>query len=184
MPSPSDEKPEDERPFVAPCVRLKTTAPLSWVRQGWADFRHAPRASLTYGLGIWALSALVTLLAWWFGRFVLVLAMLSGFVFIAPLLATGLYSVSRQVHRGERASVSRSLVRMRQALGNAMVFALALMIIFLVWARAASMVHIFFPAEADAGWFGLVRFLFIGSAVGSLFALITFAAAAFSLPMI
>ena len=37
---------------------------------------------------------------------------------------------------------------------------------------------------ADAGWLGLARFLLIGSAVGSIFASITFAAAAFSLPMI
>jgi len=53
-----------------------------------------------------------------------------------------------------------------------------------VWARAASMVHVFFPVEADPDWRQIARFLTIGSAVGSIFAAITFAASAFSLPMI
>jgi uncharacterized membrane protein len=65
-----------------------------------------------------------------------------------------------------------------------MVFALVLMIIFLVWARAASMVHVFFPVESEPDWRQIARFLSIGSAVGSIFAAITFAASAFSLPMI
>ncbi len=46
------------------------------------------------------------------------------------------------------------------------------------------MVHIFFPVEGEEGMRGLVAFLAIGSAVGSVFALVTFAASAFSLPFI
>jgi uncharacterized membrane protein len=64
------------------------------------------------------------------------------------------------------------------------VFALALMVVFLVWARAGSMVHVFFPVEAEPDWLQLGEFLAIGSAVGSVFALVTFAVSAFSLPMI
>ncbi len=63
-------------------------------------------------------------------------------------------------------------------------FALVLLVIFLVWARAGSMVHIFFPSNADEGVAGLIGFLAIGSAVGSVFALVTFAASAFSLPFL
>ncbi|MEM9303677.1 MAG: DUF2189 domain-containing protein [Pseudomonadota bacterium] len=174
----------DERPFVASCRTLEASAPLGWVKAGWSDYRQSVRVSLVYGAAIALISIAVTALAWFVGRYVLVLAMLSGFIFIAPLLATGLYSVARQVGRGERPSVARSFGRMRHALGNAMIYALVLMVIFLVWARAASMVHIFFPANEDAGIWGLLRFLSIGSAVGSIFALVTFSSAAFSLPMI
>lgn len=110
--------------------------------------------------------------------------MLLGFVFIAPLLATGLYSVSRQLSRGEKPTLARTFYRMRQTLGNAMVFALILMVIFMVWARAGSMVHIFFPSEGGSDWMLLARFLLIGSMVGSIFAFVTFSASAFSLPMI
>jgi uncharacterized membrane protein len=65
-----------------------------------------------------------------------------------------------------------------------MVFALVLLVIFLVWARAGSMVHVFFPIESRPELVQLARFLAIGSAVGSIFAAITFAASAFSLPML
>jgi uncharacterized membrane protein len=56
--------------------------------------------------------------------------------------------------------------------------------VFLVWARAGSMLHVFFPVEAHPDWHQLAKFLAIGSAVGSVFALVTFAFSAFSLPMI
>ena len=63
------------------------------------------------------------------------------------------------------------------------VFALAQLVILLLWSRAGMMINVFFPAEAgDAA--SLIEFLAIGSAVGSIFAAFTFATAAFSLPMI
>jgi len=65
-----------------------------------------------------------------------------------------------------------------------MVFGLALLVIFLVWARAGAMVEIFFPVSAHPGWLDLARFLLIGSAVGAVFAGVSFAATAFSLPML
>lgn len=151
---------------------------------GWRDYRHGLRVSLVYGVFVWLLSAAVTALAWYLGSYVLVLSMLSGFVFIAPLLATGLYSISRQLGRGEQPSLRRSLRRMRLALSDALIFALVLLVIFLVWVRAGVMVHVFFPADGAHDPLMLARFLAIGSMVGSIFALVTFAASAFSLPMI
>ena len=53
----------------------------------------------------------------------------------------------------------------------------------LVWSRLGMMLTAFFPApEGDTR--ALVEFLLIGSAIGSVFAALTFAASAFSLPMI
>jgi uncharacterized membrane protein len=65
-----------------------------------------------------------------------------------------------------------------------MVFALMLMVVFLVWARAGSAVHVFFPIGELPGWRDYLTFFGIGSAIGSIFALIVFSAAAFSLPML
>ena len=57
-----------------------------------------------------------------------------------------------------------------------MVFALVLMVIFLVWARAASMVHVFFPVESDPELRQILRFLaivsLITSALSAVFALV------------
>ncbi len=171
-------------PFVAPCHRLQINAPLQWISKGWADLRRAPRQSLGYGIAIALLSWGVTAVGLWAGSYWAVLILLSGFVFVAPVLALGLYSISRQLERGEQPSLARCLVTKRKSLGNAMVFALALLVLFLIWARAGSMLHVFFPASGGADWRQLAMFLVIGSAVGSVFALLTFTFSAFSLPMI
>ena len=65
-----------------------------------------------------------------------------------------------------------------------MIFAIVLLIIFLVWARAAVMVTVFFPTDGDPTTGELVSYLAFGSLVGSVFAVVTFSASAFSLPMI
>jgi uncharacterized membrane protein len=179
-----NQSPSEARPFVAPCRMLEAGAPLRWVRAGWRDYRDGLTISLVYGGTVFAISIAVSALAWLLGSYVLVLAMLSGFIFVAPLLATGLYSISRQLQRGETPSLGRSLKRMRLALRDALVFALVLLVIFLVWVRAGVMVHVFFPVGESLDVVALLRFLAIGSAVGSIFALVTFSAAAFSLPMI
>lgn len=171
-------------PFVAPCRELPASAPLGWLRKGWQDFRRAPRQSLAYGLVIAALSWVVTGIALKMGSYWAVLLLLSGFVFVAPVLAVALYSISRQLERGLAPQLGRCLFEQRRSLATLMVFALALLIVFLVWARAGSMVHVFFPAESDPEWTQIAVFLGIGSAVGSIFALISFAISAFSLPMI
>ncbi len=180
-------KPEpqlDQKPIAAPCRQLNTRAPFRWLALGWRDYKNSQRVSLMYGLLICLISIVVSVLAWFLGRYLLLLAMLTGFVFIAPLLATGLYSVSRQLVRDETPLLRRTLLRMRVAMRDALVFALVLLVIFLVWVRAASMVHVFFPVNTDQGWSTMLLFLGIGTSVGAVFALISFSAAAFSLPMI
>jgi uncharacterized membrane protein len=171
-------------PFAAPCRQLSAVAPLRWVGQGWQDFRRAPRQSLVYGAAIVMLSWLVTGIGLKLGSYWAALVLLSGFVFVAPVLAIGLYSISRQLEIGRSPSLAGCASEMRKAIGTAMVFALALLVLFLVWARAGSMVHVFFPVRSNPDWSQLAAFLAIGSAVGSIFALLTFTFSAFSLPMI
>lgn len=171
-------------PFVAPCRQLPAGAPLRWLRKGWADFRRAPRVSLTYGVLIVLLSWLVTAIGFKYGSYWAALILLSGFVFVAPVLAIGLYSISRQLQRGIAPTLGRCFAELRTTLGTAMVFAIALLVLFLVWARAGSMVHVFFPVKANPDLGQLLPFLAIGSAVGSIFAGLTFLFSAFSLPMI
>jgi uncharacterized membrane protein len=65
-----------------------------------------------------------------------------------------------------------------------MVFALALLVIFLVWARAGALVSVFIPMSGTIEISSLTTYLTVGSIVGALFAAITFSASVFSLPMI
>ena len=123
-------------------------------------------------------------LALTFGNYLVLLALISGFVLLGPILAMAFYDISLQLQKGRTPTVAGSLRRSLHHIGNQMVFAVILLIIFLVWARAASMVHVFFPALADPSLNELATFLAIGSAVGSLFAAFVFCISAFSLPMI
>jgi len=175
----------DELPFVAPCRELSPWAPFRWVRLGVSDLLQAPQQSLIYGLVIALLIGIVSLLAWMKGSQWIMFAMLGGFVFLAPLTCIGLYAISAQIERGQPPLIARSLrAAFRRHLGNEMIFAIILLIIFLVWARAAVMVTVFFPTEGEQTWRDLLPYLTFGSLIGSVFAAATFCASAFSLPMI
>ena len=171
-------------PFVAPCRSLAPGAPLRWLRLGIADLRAAPVASLAYGFGIALLSLAVSYIGWRYGSGWMLIVLLSSFVFVAPVLAIGLYAISAQLGRGERASLRRCLLEERKHFGDVMVYSLVLMVICLVWVRAGSGVQIFYPESGNPTPAELVTFFSIGSAVGSVFALVAFAASAFSLPML
>ena len=184
MTSDPGQLPDDQaRPFAVPCTTLDHGAPLRWLRAGWRDYRRAPWLSLLFGGLVLAVSLLVSVLAWSLGRFALLAALVSGFVFIAPLLGVGLYCVSRELEAGRQPRLRDCFVLARRVVGQAGVFALAQGIVLMLWSRAGMMVNALVPIERNdlRTW---LEFLLIGSAAGSVFAIFTFAIAAFSLPMI
>lgn len=186
MSATPDSKPTstDELPFVAPCRTLSPMAPFTWLRQGWRDLTRAPLHSLFYGVLLTLLSVVIALLSWRLGLIALYLGLATGFVFIGPFLAVGLYSTSYQLETGRRPTLSFSLSEGRAHLRDTLVLGICLLIVLLVWARAATIMNVFRPDSAFPTWRELLPFLGIGSAVGAVFASIVFAASAFSLPML
>lgn len=179
------ERNHEEMPFVAPCRKLSPWAPFRWVRLGIRDLVRAPQHSMAYGLTVALLIGIVCLLAWFRGSQWFMFAMIGGFVFLAPLTCIGLYAISAQLERGQQPLMARSArAAWKRHFGNEMIFALALLVIFLVWARAAVMVSVFFPTDGSPSFNDWVMYLGFGSAVGAVFAAVTFSASAFSLPMI
>jgi uncharacterized membrane protein len=176
-------EPGEGLPFVAPCRSLAPGAPLGWLRAAWRDLCAAPRQSLTYGAVVVLLSLALAWIAVRFGGYWELLSLVSGFILIAPVVAVGTYAISSQLERGLKPELGRCLREEQRVFGNLLVFALMLMVVFLVWARAGSAIHVFFPIGEQPDWRDYLTFFGIGSAVGSIFALVVFAAAAFSLPM-
>lgn len=169
--------------FVVPCATLGLDAPWRWLRKGWADVRRAPALTALFGAVIVIVSLLIALLAWRLGRFALLATLLSGFVFIAPLICVGLYCVSRELERGRVPKLADSFVLARRVMGQAAVFALAQGVIILLWSRAGMVITALSPTiEGDR--LALLEYLAIGSVAGSVFAALTFAVAAVSLPLI
>lgn len=183
MASPGIEGASPDRPLVVPCRVVPWHAPFGWLAAGWRDLRRAPALSAGFGLVVVLASVGVAALGWSLGRFALLAMLLSGFVFIAPLLGAALYGVSRALERGRLPRAGECLARARRIAGQAAVFAIVQMVVLLLWSRAGMMVNAFVPIE-DGTVASLLEFLAIGSAIGAVFAAITFAASAFSLPMV
>lgn len=176
----SEESPE---PLFHSVNRLSMDAPFRWLRLGWGDIRRAPGPSLVYGFGLVLFFHLIVWLAW-DGENTLVLFTLGmAFILAGPVLAFGLYSASRQLEQGRTPRIGMCWRESRNHLRNELLFALVILIVLLVWARAASMVHIFLPISDDMGVLDWLQFLAVGSAVGSVFAAIVFCASVISLPM-
>lgn len=182
VPDPADFIPP--KTLLVPSRELEVLAAFGWLKSGWSDYKNAMGISLVYGLFVFLVSISVAWLAWKLGGIVLLLSVLSGFIFVAPMLAFGLYSVSRQLCESSHASLAHTIEAIKRPLGNAMVYTLVLLVVFLLWARAGMMVQAFFPFGQDPEWGHIVSFLLIGSAVGSIFATVSFATSVFSLPMI
>jgi uncharacterized membrane protein len=177
--------PTDSLPFMAPCRRVEITAPFRWLAEGYADMKHAPVQSLLYGLIMALICMLLGLLSMRFGGYLIPLAIMGGIIFLAPVLCLGLYAISAQLERKQPAMLGRTFREAaKRRLGTELVFALILLVVFLVWARAFSMLQVFMPANANPAWDDIAGYLAVSLAVGSIFATITFAASAFALPMI
>ncbi len=174
---------EEFKPFIAGCHRLDIGQPLHWLSRGWADYKRSPLASSIYGLAVVMVSYLIFGTAWYLGSVTVAIAMLSAFIFVAPTLCIGLYSVARQLKRYPDADFAKSMRHGFRAYGDLSIFVIVMIVIALLWARAASMIHVFFPI-GDESLQSLVTFLAIGTAVGSIFVMIVFSVSAFSLPMV
>jgi uncharacterized membrane protein len=171
-------------PFTAPCNKLELNAPIRWLKLGWQDIKQAPVPSLSYGLLLVAFSYLLAYLALTSGNLVVFLSLLSGFIFTGPVIALGFYDISHQLQLGRRPTLIHAIKTSMRHIGNEMLFAMFLLVVFLVWARAFSMSHVFFPAFAEPTLAQQATFLVVAFAVGTLFAIFIFCISAFSLPMI
>jgi uncharacterized membrane protein len=181
--SPPDGDPEP-LPFVAKARSVPVTAPLRWLRAGYADMRRAPGISLAYGLALTVLSAIIAYCAWQFGTLGLYFGMATGFLLVGPVLALGLYSFSCQLEQGRKPVLGYCMRAGRSHIRDILIFSFVLLIVFLIWARAATALYIFYPEQTQHSWLDMAMFLGIGSAIGAIFSTVVFTISAFSLPMI
>jgi uncharacterized membrane protein len=172
-----------ELPFIAECNDLRWNSAFTWLRLGWKDLKDSKCVALGYGIIIFVVSWAVSAFAWWLGKFALLATLLSGFIFIAPMLAVGLHSVSKDLQAGNVISFRRSIQQMMCTFGHGAVYALILLAVLFIWSRSGMMLYAFFPVEEGSREV-LLEFLAVGSLIGSVFAALIFASAAFSLPMI
>lgn len=77
---------------------------LTWLARGWRDIWRCGAVSILHGVAVAAFGALLLVVA--HDRFWLLAGAFSGFLVVAPVLATGLYALSRAIERGEPADMA------------------------------------------------------------------------------
>ena len=97
---------------AAPVRRVPLARPFHWLRLGWRDYTRTLVAGSLHGLlvfaGAWVILA-ITLRYWY-----LLPGAFSGFLLVGPMLATGLYELSRRLERGERPRMADALSAWRR----------------------------------------------------------------------
>lgn len=184
VPPPSQEPAKD-------LLRVPLSQPLRWLHAGWHDLRAHPGIATFYGGCFW-LMALV-LAAVFRSRPEYTMSMASGCLLLGPFLAMGLYDVSRRRERGLQPDLGSSLACWEPHLRSMAMLVLVLVVLELLWGRASLVVFaVFFntgmPSTASVvqavfnpdNW----EFLVAYTVVGGGFALLVFATAVVSIPMI
>lgn len=81
--------------------------PLRWLALGWRDLRRCPLPGLLHGLALAVFGIVLALVA--HRHFWLLTGAFTGFLLVGPLLATGLYAISRALEHGEPAALTTAL---------------------------------------------------------------------------
>jgi uncharacterized membrane protein len=180
--------------LALPVRRIDVERPWRWLAAGWRDFMAAPQVSLAYGALFVIGGLLLTAALWSLDWLYLALPLGAGFLLVAPVLATGLYEVSRQIEAGRRPRFSDAVQAWRARPGSLAVMGLVLMLFFLAWIRIAFLIFALFFGLESPSWAMFIEiiffsakgvpFLMVGTAVGAVLAAIAFAISAVSIPLI
>ncbi|MBI1774023.1 MAG: DUF2189 domain-containing protein [Proteobacteria bacterium] len=173
--------------------RVSVDRPWAWLASGWQDLIAAWRASLAYGLALVGFSVVLTLGLAVGGWFYLVLPLAAGFMLVAPILAVGLYEISRRHGLGEAVDLPVALRAYKRNGVQLALMGLALMLLHLAWVRIASLLFVLFFPQIESGPAQLLDllisgaslpFLVVGTVIGAALAVIAFSVSAISIPML
>lgn len=122
--------------------------PLGWLARGWRDLVRCPVPGLLHGLATAAFGALLIVVA--HRHFWLLTGAFTGFLLVAPIVATGLYNVSRELGRGQRPTLATALRVWKPDDGRLIVFGLLLALAGTGWVlTSASLITGFAGARVD-----------------------------------
>lgn len=177
--------------FDLPLAQLRPSDPIQWLKLGWADFQRCPRIGLFYGLCFFLMGH--ALLALFQKAPEYLLALSAGFLLMGPFLCLGLYDASKamQTHT-HRPSLRASLNAWRPTKGTMGIFAGVLLILEMLWGRAALVVFaVSFNTMPDkVNLLAMLLdpqnlgFLITYCVVGGVFASLIFVTSVISIPMI
>lgn len=166
-------------------------APVKWLRRGYTDLVAAPGASVFHGflLALGGLMLLTLGLRVWS----LLPGAISGFLLIAPILATGLYELSRRREHGERPRLPHVFLAWRRGTRPLVALGVLLFLAASAWVGLSALLFGLFvrlPIDSPTAF---LRFVVAGQGdllfwlwllAGALGAALVFAATAVSAPLL
>lgn len=182
-----------DRHFNLPHIReVDPARPLHWLKLGWEDLRNHAFASIAYGIFFALLGFLIMSFA--APRPYLITASISGFFLIGPLVAAGLYEISRRSASGESADLRASLRGILDSRESLLSIGVFLAIVMLGWERVSAVLFaLLFPGEI-AELSGFMRTVLLSGEhlgftmtyllVGAVFATLVFIATVVAVPML
>lgn len=114
-------------------MSVDSIRPWMWLAAGLNDFAKNPGVSLWYGFIVSMIMNIVVLLLQSMQWFHIALGLTAGFVFIGPLLAVGLYEVSRRVEAGLPGRVAYTWYGWRRNTRSVLGIGVILMLLLLSW---------------------------------------------------
>lgn len=174
--------------------RVEIDRPWTWLARGWNDLLAAPSISLAYGVLIAAASIALAATLMLVDLPYLLLPMAAGFFLVAPLIGVGLYETSRRLELGQPVSLQAALAAVKRNRAQLANLGIVLMLIHLLWVRAASLLFALFFNKSHPTWGTIIDtvffssvslpFLATGGLIGFALAVIAFAIGAISIPML
>ncbi|MCG8669607.1 MAG: DUF2189 domain-containing protein [Pseudomonadales bacterium] len=174
---------ERKKRLYVPSRQLEWSAPFRWLALAWQDYKATWRLSALYGAFFAVAGMAITAFLWFYGTKIAIFSFGFLFVLMGPLFAFGLYDVSKELQAGNKPCLKHSLFQMRKNASCQWVYACVLIVIGLIWMRAASIIHVFYPTSATPTIEEMASFLMVGTLTGGFFSGLVFGTGAFSLPM-
>lgn len=185
QPAPSPDSPPPK------VLVIPVTRPLAWLADGWRDLRYAPGVSLVHGIlvavGGWTIAAISLL---WIP---LLPGAFSGFVLVAPILATGLYEMSRCRERGKPGDMACALDAWRRGTRPLVWMGLGLAIAGTAWVLVSAVLVALIVTAPITGWEAFIRHVILSQGsnlfpvwmtLGAIGASLVFAATVVSAPLL
>jgi uncharacterized membrane protein len=174
--------------------KIELDRPWAWLAAGWRDLQRAPVVSLSYGVIFAIVGYAITLGLWLSGLTYLVLPLVCGFIIVGPLLAVGLYEVSRRLDAGEPVSLNVAVLAWSRNASQIGLMGIALMLLLFAWIRIAALLFMLFYGLAPPSLETLVGdtflspeglpFLITGTIIGAVLAGLAFAISVVSIPLL